>query len=174
MSETCDPENPSADSDHPPLQLITKVQIAPNNIDDSQLLVEALPNLKERTELDTIYTDGGHGGPAADTVLHEQQVEHVQTAIRGRTPDPDKLHLSDFDVHFSASGQPTQITCPHGQQVSVQPTHQRKGFVAHFDPAVCQTYPFAQKGNENKLPACPAQLGKRDGCYRLPFTQAEA
>ncbi|MDP3184299.1 MAG: transposase, partial [Anaerolineales bacterium] len=46
LSETCDPENPSADSDHPPLQLITKVQIAPNTTDDSQLLAEALPDLK--------------------------------------------------------------------------------------------------------------------------------
>jgi len=59
------------------------------------LLAEALPNLKERTELDTIYTDGGHGGPEADTVLQEQQVEHIQTAylrrgrqaIRGRSPN---------------------------------------------------------------------------------------
>ena len=59
------------------LQLITKVQTAPNNTDDSQLLAEALPNLKERTDLETIYTDGGHGGPAADAVLQEQQVEHI-------------------------------------------------------------------------------------------------
>ena len=34
LSETCDPENPSAGSRHRPLQLITKVQAAPNNIDD--------------------------------------------------------------------------------------------------------------------------------------------
>jgi hypothetical protein len=38
LSETCDPHNP--------LQLITKVQAASNNTDDSQLLIEALPNLK--------------------------------------------------------------------------------------------------------------------------------
>ena len=50
VTETCDPENP--------LQLITKVQTAPNNMDDSQLLAEALPNLKERTGLETIYTIG--------------------------------------------------------------------------------------------------------------------
>jgi hypothetical protein len=38
LTETCDPENE--------LQLITKVQTASNNTDDSQLLAEALPNLK--------------------------------------------------------------------------------------------------------------------------------
>ena len=72
LSETCDPENK--------LQLITKVQAAPNATDDSQLLAEALPNLKQRTALETIYTDGGHGGPEADAVLQEQQ----------RRADPDR------------------------------------------------------------------------------------
>jgi hypothetical protein len=46
LSETCEPQNP--------LQLITNVQVASNATDDSQLLAEALPNLKKRTELDTI------------------------------------------------------------------------------------------------------------------------
>ena len=54
ITETCDPENE--------IQLITKVQVAPNNTDDSQLLAEALPNLQERTDLDTLMTDGGFGG----------------------------------------------------------------------------------------------------------------
>ncbi len=48
------------------LQLITKVQVAPNNVDDTQLLAEALPNLKERTDLDTLITDGGFGGEVSD------------------------------------------------------------------------------------------------------------
>ncbi|MGC8856129.1 MAG: hypothetical protein ACP5QU_04965 [Anaerolineae bacterium] len=42
-------------SGHPSLQLITKVQVAPNNTDDSQFPAEALPNLKERIGVDTIY-----------------------------------------------------------------------------------------------------------------------
>ncbi len=46
ITETCDPENE--------IQLITKVQVAPNNTDDGQLLAEALPNLKARTNLDTL------------------------------------------------------------------------------------------------------------------------
>ncbi len=46
------------------------------------LLVEALPNLKERTDLDTLYTDGVHGSPQADEALTEHQVTQVQTAMR--------------------------------------------------------------------------------------------
>ncbi len=49
LSETCDPDNE--------LQLITKVQVAPNNTNDNALLLVALPDLKERTGLETLYTD---------------------------------------------------------------------------------------------------------------------
>jgi len=118
LSETCDPQNP--------LQLITKVQTASNATDDSQLLAEALPNLKERTELDTIYTDGGHGGPDSDVVLQEQQVEHIQTAIRGRTLDPDKLYLADFAIKFNPDNQPVKVTCPNGQTEPAHPAARRK------------------------------------------------
>jgi hypothetical protein len=156
LSETCDPQNP--------LQLITKVQTAPNATDDSQLLAEALPDLKQRTELDTIYTDGGHGGPAADVVLQEQQVEHIQTAIRGRTPNPEKLHLADFAIKFNKDSQPVKVTCPQGQTETVHPSSQKKTFVAHFVAEVCSTCPLVSK--------CPAQPGKRDPRRHLRFTQA--
>ena len=66
LTETCVPENP--------FQLITKTQTAPNCTDDSQLLAEALPNLKERTDLETLYADGGFGGLQADPVLQKQKV----------------------------------------------------------------------------------------------------
>ncbi len=157
LSETCDPENP--------LQLITKVQVAPNHTDDSQLLVEALPNLKARTDLDTIYTDGGHGSPQADAVLQEQQVEHIQTAIRGRDPDPNKLHLDDFTIQLNEKGKPVKAACPQGQTVSVHTTVQQKAFVAQFKTQVCQTCPLVER--------CPARAGKRDERHHLRFTLTE-
>jgi hypothetical protein len=158
LTETCDPENE--------LQLITKVQTASNATDDSQLLAEALPNLKQRTELETIYTDGGHGGPASDVVLQAQQVEHIQTAIRGRTPDPEKLQLADFTIKLNQDGKPVQATCPHGQTEIAHPSSQKKAFVAHFATEVCSKCPLVSK--------CPAQPGKRDPRRHLRFTQAEA
>ena len=166
LTETCDPMNPSAGPEYSPLQLITKVQLASNATDDSQLLAEALPNLKKRTELDTIYTDGGHGGPDSDLVLQEQKVEHIQTAIRGRTPDPDKLHLADFAIKFNPDNQPVKVTCPHGQTEPAHPSSQKKTFVAHFSAKVCATCPLVDK--------CPAQPGKHDPRHQMRFTQAEA
>jgi hypothetical protein len=158
LTETCDPQNP--------LQLITKVQTAPNTTDDSQLLADALPNLKQRTELETIYTDGGHGGPATDEVLQEQQVEHIQTAIRGITPNPEKLNLADFTIKFNEDNQPVKVTCPQGQIETVHSTSQKKAFVAHFTAEVCQICPLADK--------CPARPGSRDPHHHLRFTQADA
>jgi len=158
VTETCDPENP--------LQLITKVQTAPNSTDDSKLLAEALPNLKERTDLGMIITDGGHGSPETDGILQTQKVEHIQTAIRGRNPDPEKLHLSDFAIKINEDDKPAKATCPHGQTVAVQSSSQKRAFVAHFTLEVCQTCPLVGK--------CPARPGKRDERHHLRFTQAEA
>src|SRR4030043_1578629 len=46
LAETCDPDNP--------FQLITKIQVAPNSTDDGKLLLQALPNLAERTKWRTL------------------------------------------------------------------------------------------------------------------------
>jgi len=67
--ETCNPQNE--------LQLITKVQVAPNNVDDPTLMIEALPNLSERTELKQLFTDGGYASPEADPLLRKQQIEQI-------------------------------------------------------------------------------------------------
>ena len=157
LTETCDPENP--------LQLVTKVQVASNDTEDAEMLVEALPNLKERTDLDTLYTDGGYGSPDADKTLQNNLVEQIQTAIRGRIPSTEKFNLADFEIKQAESGMPTQITCPQGQTVAVQPSSQKKGFVAHFEAEGCQTCPFLDK--------CPAQRGKRDLRLHLRFNQQQ-
>jgi len=158
ITETCDPDNP--------LQLITQVQVAPNHTEDAELLVEALPNLQARTELETLYTDGGYGSADADQALQDNQVELIQTAIRGRVPSTEKLNLADFEIKQSQSGTPTQITCSGKQNVAVQQSNQKKGYVAHFEAETCQGCPFLQK--------CPAQRGKRDQRWHLRFTQEQA
>jgi len=157
LTETCDPENE--------LQLITKVQVAANNVDDAQLMQEAVPELKERTELETLYTDGGYGSPAADPTMLKAGVEQIQTAIRGRVPSSKKLNLSDFEIKQTEDGKPTQITCQQGQTVKVQSSSQKKSFVAHFAEDGCGACPFAD--------ICPARPGKRDERWHLRFTQSQ-
>jgi len=159
ITETCDPENE--------IQLITKVQVAPNNVDDSQLLAEALPNLKERTAVDTLMTDGGFGGEASDRALQEQNVTLIQTAIRGAQPDPNKFSLSDFRIQQDEKGDPATLTCPQGQTVPVLPGR-TTGWQARFDPSLCSSCPFQLDGH------CRTQPQKRDPRYLLTFTTQEA
>jgi len=159
LTETCDPANE--------LQLITKVQVAPNNVDDSQLLAAALPNLKERTDLNTLVTDGGFGGEASDSALQEQQqVNLIQTAIRGAQPDPNKFSLSAFDLQPDEKGNPAMLTCPQGQTVPVT-LARTTGWHARFDPALCVACPFQADG------CCRAKPQQRDPRYLLAFTMPE-
>ena len=101
-----------------------------------------------------------------DDTLAEKQVEQIQTAIRGRKPGVEKLHLSEFETKQTEEGKPTQITCPQRQNVKVQSSSRKKSFVAHFDEERCRTCPFSS--------VCPATPGKRDPRRHLRFTQAQA
>jgi hypothetical protein len=157
LTETCDNQNP--------FQLITKVQVDPNHTDDPQLLVEALPNLTARMNLDTLYTDGGYGSPLADQTLIDHQVRLLQTAIRGHPLNPEKLSLADFTHEIDETGKPIRITCPQGQQVAVREGNQHKGFVAEFDHQVCQACPLIEK--------CPSRPVRRNPIRFLYFLDWE-
>lgn len=129
------------------------------------MLVEALPGLKERTDLDTLYTDGGYGSSDADHLLQDNHVEQIQTAIRGRIPSSEKLNLFDFKIKQTEKGVPTRITCPQGQSTPVHTSSQKKAYVAHFEEETCLACPL--------LPKCPAQRGKKDPRFHLRFDQKQ-
>lgn len=158
VAETCDPENP--------MQLITQVQVAPNVTDDEQLLVEGLADLKERTDLDTLWTDGGYNGPEAEAVLREQQVTHIPTAIRGARPASGGLGLDAFSWETDHRGVPSSLTCPGGQQVPVGPGRKAGRHLAHFDQMVCEGCLL--------LGQCPTRRRKRRALRVLRLTTRQA
>jgi len=159
LTETCDPENE--------LQLITKVQVAPNNTNDNTLLLEALPDLKERTGLETLHTDGPYAGPEVDQALQQHQVEQIQTGINGPTLDPTRLYLADFEIKQNERGVPTRITCPQGQSVPVRLSTRKRSYQADFDPSLCLTCPFHLEER------CPARPGKKRPSFRLTFLPSQ-
>jgi hypothetical protein len=159
LTETCNPENE--------LQLITKVQAVPNNVDDPDLLIAALPNLAQRTDLKQLYTDGGYGSPEADRALRAHRVEQIQSAIRGTRLNPDKLHLSAYVIQQDEQGQAIQITCPQGHMAPVQPTPSYKSFLARFEPADCAACPFHAEDR------CRILWRKRCAKFQMDFTQQE-
>ena len=157
LTETCDSDNP--------FQLIVKAQTEANNRDDAVLLAEALPSLKERTDVEQIYTDGGYGSPEVDAAMRGCQVEQIQTAIRGRTRAPGRLGLDDFGWGTNADAQPQTFTCPHGQQVEVQAGRKTLRYQAGFDASSCESCPFSEQ--------CPTRRLKHKSERRLRFSQKE-
>jgi len=100
-------------------------------------------------------------------VLAEQGVTLIQSAIRGRNPDPDKPHLADLDIQCGRVA--NQARLPVGRTEGLGATHSpTKELCSHLELSVCQGCPLLK---ENK---CLAQVSKRDGRYRLRFTQADA
>jgi hypothetical protein len=154
VSETCDPEND--------LQLVTKVQVAPNTTEDAQMLAEALPDLQERTDLNEMHTDGGYSSQDVDEALAQGKVNLVQTAIKGAKPDPDILRLEDFEWQISEQGKPESVTCPNGLKAQVIAGRSRDRYLAYFSLQDCQGCPFATD--------CPAQPLKRRPKRALRFS----
>lgn len=158
LTETCDPENE--------VQLITKVQVASNNVADSHLLQEALPNLKQRTQLTTLHTDGAYPSPANDEKLPQQGVQLIQTGIRGNKPDPNRFNLSDFQFEQDPHGQPICVTCPNGQTAHI--THAKtSGLFARFPAEACSVCPFQLNQR------CRTRPQLRDPRYFIDFTLQE-
>ena len=160
VAETCDPSNAC--------QLITKIQVAPNRTEDSDLMIAALPDLKERTDLLTLHTDGGYSSPEADQALQKEQIEQIPTAITGSRPVQDKFGLAAYRFQIDEQDIPTQMTCPHQQVALIHWSLHKKCLVADFEPAQCETCPFHISGQ------CRAKPGKRDRRYHLDFTLHES
>jgi hypothetical protein len=141
------------------------MQTESNNTDDAAMLAEALPDLKGRTDVDQMHTDGGYNSPEVDVAMRENRVEQIQTAIRGRKPSADKLGLDDFDWDTNADSQPQTVTCPHGQQVEATPGRKEYRYRAVFETSTCADCPSFDR--------CPTHLLKRQSGNVLRFSQQE-
>ena len=121
VTETCDPRNP--------VQLITKVQVEANTVDDPALMEAALPALHERMEVRELYTDGGYNSEPTATLAREMEIDHIQTALRGHTAK--RLSLRDFALEGSEKNEPVAVTCLRGQR---GPVGRGKGtrYAVHF------------------------------------------
>lgn len=158
ITETCAPENP--------FQLIVQVQTESNNTDDAAMLAEALPSLKERTGVDELHTDGGYNSAEVDVAMQAQQVQQIQTAIRGRQPASEKLGLEDFVWEVdSEAGRPQRVTCPHDQSAAVTAGRKEGRYRVAFDAAGCEGCPLREQ--------CMTELLKRQPENVLRFSQQD-
>ena len=151
VTETCHADNA--------FQLITLLQTEPNNTDDAQMLVEALPRLTERTDIDKMYTDGGYNSPDADQVMRDEKVEQVQTAIRGQQPAEGKFNLTDCKWELDPdTSQPIAVTAPDGRRVEVEPGRKPERYIARFDRVPCPDQDANQESTPSPKPKPPPVL----------------
>ena len=76
IAETCHPDNP--------VQLLTDISVHTNNTPDETILTERIPDLKERTGLDQLITDGGYSGEKAESACQQESVTLIPTEVKGR------------------------------------------------------------------------------------------
>ncbi len=135
VAETCHLENE--------LNLITDVNVAPNNTDDAEILTERAEVMSQKTpDLEELHVDGGYGSDEAEGALQAKDISLIQTAIKGRKPAV-RMDIAD------KGEEGWQVSCPR-QSVQAKRTPTR--WKAEFDKSICEGCPFADR--------CPAHIGK--------------
>lgn len=141
IAETCHPDNP--------VQLLTDISLHTNNTPDETILVERIPDLKERTGLDQLITDGGYSGEKAESACQQESVTLVPTEVKGRKLAEDEIALAQFKIEANHL-----IACPAGQSPLNQTYKpEKEHHIVHFAAAICSA--CSQREN------CLARSGKR-------------
>lgn len=158
ISETCDKENS--------LQLITKASTESNTTDDQELYANDVKNLKNRTNLDTIWTDGGYVGDKADQASKKNNITHNVTAVKGKNKSTDKMSLDDFIFKRYNNGNICEIECPNEVKGKIENGRKKGRMIARFEITKCKDCLFKDK--------CPTTEAKKKPMRILRFSIKEA
>lgn len=162
VTETANPDND--------VNLIVDIGNSPNNVDDSIILNERLPEIKEMCpDLEELHFDGGYGSADNDNKMRELDIMPVQTAVRGKKAKVE-MHIQINDKNEIL------VTCAHGQSVTACKT--RKRYKAVFDFTKCKACPFfaecqaAKNGNSGKYYFSEEEIYRklrRNNILKLPL-----
>lgn len=121
-TETANPQNQ--------LNLITDVAVEPNNTDDSTILNKRIDQIKAKySELSELHTDGAYGSSENDMKMNKHSINHIQTAVRGRTAEVS------MNIEIIEENQ-YMVSCP---LQSVKSKRTKTRFKACFDLKKCNT-----------------------------------
>jgi len=135
VSETAEPDNP--------VQLITDVQVEPNQADDALLLEQSLDNQAARgIEINKMTGDGGYTGPRSEAACERHKVELRATRMRGGHSASDRWGWEEYTWQVEEDGTPLNVTCPRGCQAVLRPSRAEGRFIARFDAECCAECPF--------------------------------
>lgn len=129
ISETANPANA--------VNLITDIDVQPNNTDDAKILENRLPEMLEKTpDLNEYHGDGLYGSPSLDLLMKANGIKQIQTSMRGRKSEGAMKMIQD------QSGA-VFVNCGGGQRVKAE--KKRKMWRAEFNYSICQTCPLKAK-----------------------------
>ena len=129
IAESCDPKNP--------VQLLTDISVHTNNTADDTILPERISELKERTGVEQMITDGGYSGEKAESACQQESVTLIPTEVKGRKLAEDEISLAQFQIEANQV-----ITCPAGQSPLNQTYKPEKDHhIVHFATAICSACP---------------------------------
>jgi len=135
VSETADAENP--------IQLITDVQVEPNQTDDAVLMEQSLDDQSERDiEVEKVTTDGGYTGPRGEKACEKHNVELRATRMRGGYSSPHKWGWDQYIWEVDEEQKPIGVTCPEGCYGRVIPGQAEERFIIRFEAEQCKACPF--------------------------------
>jgi hypothetical protein len=130
IAETCAKENP--------FQLITDYAVEKNVMGDTDIIQERLPIIKENTNCQELYLDGGFYGEKVIGAAKEQEIDLHFTDLTGK--EPKKLSLNEFDID---SKNKTINKCPKGVK-PIRTAISNSQSVAHFPLTSCKNCEFKE------------------------------
>ena len=135
VSETADTENP--------VQLITDMQVEPNQTDDAKLMEQSLDDQAERDiKMEKVTTDGGYTGPKGEQACGKHNVELRATRMRGGYSSPHKWGWDQYIWEVDKEQRPIGVTCPYGCRGQVIPGQAEERFIIRFETEQCKDCPF--------------------------------
>ena len=151
ISETANPKNK--------FNLITDIEVVPNNVSDAKILENRILEMKEKTpDLVEYHTDGGYGSPQVDELMEECCVKQIQTAIIGRKAHVKMVINETVDNEY-------WVSCEFGQKIKAEKTMRNWRVV--FDKEKCNTCPLQEKCATKK------NTGKTNRSNRLWYFSLE-
>jgi hypothetical protein len=121
LIETANPKNN--------FNLITDVKTAANNKSDNEILNERIEIVKTLTpKLKELHADAGYGSKSNDILLDKENIQMVQTAIKGRECD------RTIEIERGVGRNVYYANCPYQ---SVKGFSNGKKYVAEFDREKC-------------------------------------
>jgi hypothetical protein len=106
------------------VQLVTDYVLEQNIKADTEMIQERLPDIKERTNVEEMYMDGGYYGENVQECAREAGGDTHYTDMTGTKPKGDKIPLDQFTI----DNHRIIISCPKAQQAQQAITMQIRKF----------------------------------------------